>query len=136
MTVGETQLDSLLVTMQPHLQPEVYVFCTLSTGQVPDGVTPICQFREPEGLTLIVTQGQAEQWGLPYTYPARLITLRVQSSLAAVGFLAVVTQALAAQGISVNPVSAYYHDHLFVPVGHADQAMGVLSALTQLDSVD
>ena len=38
---------------------------------------------------------------------------------------------LADAGISVNPVSAYYHDHLFVPVEKAGQAMQLLATLAQ-----
>ena len=129
MTIGETQIARLLQTMQPMLQPSVYVFCSAPASILPEGVTPICQFQEIEGLTLIVTQVQADQAGLHYTYPARMITLTVQSSLEAVGFLATITAALAAQGISVNPVSAYYHDHLFVPVDQANQAMAILRQL-------
>ncbi|MEO1592733.1 MAG: ACT domain-containing protein [Cyanobacteria bacterium J06632_22] len=129
MTVGETQLSKLLQGMQPVLQPDVYVFCCVPADAVPLGLTPVGQFYEAEGLTLIVPQAQAEQLGLGYAYPARMITLMVQSSLAAVGFLAAITAALATQEISVNPVSAYYHDHLFVPVADAERAMVHLRAL-------
>ena len=76
-----------------------------------------------------MSQDQAEHTVLSYTYPARMITLTVQSSLEAVGFLAAITAALAAQGISVNPVSAYYHDHLFVPIHQTDRAMACLHQL-------
>ncbi|MEL7503496.1 MAG: ACT domain-containing protein [Cyanobacteria bacterium J06554_6] len=124
--VGETDLQKLLAAMTPVLRPGIYVFCTLPTGAIPAQVDPVCQFREAEGTTLIVRQEQAELAGLAYTYPARMITLTVQSSLAAVGFLAAITTRLAAEGISVNPVSAYYHDHLFVPVAQAEQALAVL----------
>jgi hypothetical protein len=54
-------------------------------------------------------------------------SLMVHSSLDAVGFLAAITAKLAAGGISVNPVSAFYHDHLFVPVDKAEMAMNLLS---------
>ncbi|MEL6247973.1 MAG: ACT domain-containing protein [Cyanobacteria bacterium J06648_16] len=124
--VGETDLQQLLAAMTPVLQPGIYVFCTVPAGAIPTQVDPVCQFREAEGTTLIVRQEQAELAGLAYTYPARMITLTVQSSLAAVGFLAAITTRLAAEGISVNPVSAYYHDHLFVPVAQAEQALAVL----------
>lgn len=113
----------------PVLQPQVYVFCSVPAGVLPAGVNPVCQFQEAEGLTLILPQEQAEQAQLSPTYAARMITLTVQSSLEAVGFLAAVTAVLAEQNISVNPVSAYYHDHLFVPVAQADQAMDCLVTL-------
>ena len=41
--------------------------------------------------------------------------------------LAAITAKLAAGGISVNPVSAFYHDHLFVPADKAEMAMNLLS---------
>jgi hypothetical protein len=49
--------------------------------------------------------------------------LTVHSSLEAVGFLAAITARLAETGISVNVVSAFYHDHLFVPHDRADEAL-------------
>ena len=52
-----------------------------------------------------------------------MITLTVHSSLEAVGFLAAITARLAAAGISVNAVSGFYHDHLFVPEHKADEAL-------------
>ena len=58
-----------------------------------------------------------------------MITLEVASSLEAIGFLAAITAALARAGIAVNPVSAFHHDHLFVPEGHADEAMAILRAM-------
>jgi len=130
LSSGETQLSVLLATLQPELHPDVFVFVTLSPGTaMPAGVEPIAQFREAEGLTLIVTQAAADRAGLPYQYPCRLITLTVHSSLAAVGMLAVITQALAAIDISTNVVSAYYHDHLFVPCDRARDALACLAVL-------
>jgi hypothetical protein len=55
-----------------------------------------------------------------------LITLTVHSSLDGVGFLAAVTARLADAGIAVNAVSAFYHDHLFVPESRAEQALRLL----------
>jgi hypothetical protein len=68
---------------------------------------------------------------LDFAYPSRLITLMVHSSLEAVGFLAVITERLAAAGISVNAISAYYHDHIFVPVDKAFQAMKILHQIME-----
>ncbi|TIW02257.1 MAG: ACT domain-containing protein, partial [Mesorhizobium sp.] len=53
----------------------------------------------------------------------------VHSSLEAVGFLAAITTRLAAAGMGVNPVSAFYHDHMFVPAERAEEALAILRAL-------
>lgn len=45
--------------------------------------------------------------------------------------MAKITEELASEGVSVNPVSAFYHDYLFVKEEDADLAMDVL-----LDIVD
>ena len=60
-----------------------------------------------------------------------MITLTVHSSLEAVGFLAVITRKLAQHSISVNAVSAYHHDHLFVPVACAEEAMILLADMAK-----
>jgi hypothetical protein len=58
-----------------------------------------------------------------------MITLAVHSSLEAVGFLACITDRLTREGIACNVVAAYHHDHLFVPLARADDALGVLRNL-------
>lgn len=128
-SIGETQLSVLLTTLQPQLHPSVFVFVTLPTATMPPGLAPVCQFQEAEGLTLIVPQSQAERAQLPYQYPSRMITLAVHSSLAAVGMLAAITQALAAEGISTNVVSAYFHDHLFVACDRVQDTLDCLAKL-------
>lgn len=128
---GETDLATLLKTMRPVLHPEVYVFATLKPGEAPPAsVTPIMTFRESEGLALIVPQDEARAAGLDGAFPSRMITLDVHSSLSAVGFLETVTARLAAAGISVNAVSAYFHDHLFVPAERAEEAHGILQSFS------
>ena len=47
----------------------------------------------------------------------------------AVGLLAALTAEFAAQQISVNPVSAFYHDHLFVPANRTESALAAIQAL-------
>jgi hypothetical protein len=128
---GETNLRLLLQSMQPILHTEDYVFCSINRQQVFRlNCEPLCQFREAEGLTLILTRGQADSEALAYASVFRMITLAIHSSLEAVGFLAAITHQLASHGISVNPVSAYYHDHLFVPVAQAETAMMLLQELS------
>ena len=43
--------------------------------------------------------------------------------------MAAVTARLARDGIAVNPVSGFYHDHLFVPEERADDAFAALLSL-------
>lgn len=118
--------------MQPQLLEEEYVFCSIPVEQVKTlGVSPICQFREAEGITLILTKQEAEQVSLNYEFVSKMITLSIHSNLEAVGFLAAITGKLAQNGISVNPVSAYYHDHLFVPSEKAEQVMQLLTQMSE-----
>ncbi|WP_217577158.1 ACT domain-containing protein [Mesorhizobium sp. GbtcB19] len=127
---GETDLQKLLASMTPQLHPEVYVFTTLPPGvSLPEGPEPVMRFIEREGLTLIVTEDEAKAAALAGTFRCRMITLDIHSSLEAVGFLAAITTRLAAAGMGVNPVSAFYHDHLFVPAERAEEALTILREL-------
>lgn len=129
---GETQLTALLAGMRPALQPGVFVFSALPAGHpVPAGLDPVMVFREAEGSTLILREDEARAAGLAATFRCRMITLEIHSSLEAVGFLAVITTRLAAASMGVNPVSGYFHDHLFVPAERADEAVRILEELAR-----
>ena len=127
---GELDLGKLLRTMEPVLHGEEFVFCSLAEDELAGvGARAVGMFREPEGITLILRRADAERAGIAFTFLCRMITLRVHSSLEAVGFLAAVAAALAKYRIAVNAVSGYHHDHLFVPVGHEERAMQALREL-------
>jgi len=127
---GETDLKTLLASMTPELLDDTYVFATLAPGVPrPEGLEPVMVFREREGTTLIVTEAAAKAAGLAASFRCRMITLNIHSSLEAVGFLAAITTRLAGASMGVNPVSAFYHDHLFVPAERAEEAMGLLRQL-------
>ncbi len=115
--------------MEPVLAPDLYVFATCVAQDMPSGLVPRMMFQEAEGTTLIVLKSEAEAAGLKWDFPCRMITLNIHSALDAVGFLARITTHLARLGMSVNPVSAFYHDHIFVP---EDRAKDALSALHDL----
>jgi len=128
---GETNLKTLLATMQPVLHESPYVFCSVSQdvyNRLP--FVPLCIFHEQEGITVITTQQQADTNGLPFDTTWACITLTVHSSLSAVGFIATISNRLAQVGISVNAVSAYYHDHLFVPWESRWHVMDILRELS------
>lgn len=123
---GESDLQKLLAGMRPELNPDRYVFTTVQDGVVPPGVTPVVTVAEPEGLTLVLPQQEADAAGLAYEYVAGWITLRVHSALEAVGLTAAVARALADSGLSCNVVAGFHHDHLFVPHERAAEAVAVL----------
>jgi hypothetical protein len=130
MTSGETDLAVLLRSTQPVLHPDVFVFATLTDGEtLPASINPIMTFREAEGVTLILQKTEARAANISGTFASRMITLQVHSSLSAVGFLAAIATRLAEAGLAVNPVSAYFHDHLFVPAERAEEALAILQSL-------
>ena len=129
---GIKELDQLLKSMKPHLQDNEFVFCSVK-GQLHDYIdlNPVGTFIEPEGLTLILERGLAEQKQLSFDGSFRMITLTVHSSLEAVGLTAAVSTKLAAKDISANVVAAYYHDHIFVPTAKAELALQALSEFSE-----
>ncbi len=128
MPEPKEQLAGLLVRMRPVLADAPCIFVTRSSVDCNALQGALASFREAEGVTLIL-EGEppvleaAPRW-------AR-ITLTVHSSLTAVGFIARVATALAEAGISCNPVSAWYHDHLFVPWEQRERALEVLRMLSR-----
>ncbi len=128
---GEEQLEKLLNNMSPTLDDEEYVFIT--TQNLLDEMikfNPLCSFVEEEGLTLIIKKRIASEQGLKFDGVFKRITLRVHSSLDAVGLTAVVASKLKDNNISANVVAAYYHDHIFVQSSLSEKALNCLRNLT------
>ena len=126
---GETNLNELLKTLTAQLAEGVYVFATLPDGTVPENITTRMVFQEAEGTTLILRKSEADTFGLAYEFPCRMITLDVHSSLEAVGFIARIAKELTKHDMGVNPVSGFFHDHLFVPDGREQDAMRILERI-------
>ena len=130
---AEKSLDRLIRSMKPVLRGGMYVFCQLpATKEVP--AAAIAVFREEEGTTVVLERADADEHRLDPLYSAAWIALSVHSDLAAVGFLAAVSSALASAGISCNVFSAIHHDHLFVPADRGDDALRVLLSLSASSS--
>jgi hypothetical protein len=129
MLSGESDLSLLLHGLNPVLHPGEYVFCTVNPAEMPPDCEPLATFQESEGLSLILDRNQAEKIGLTVSFSCAWITLSIHSALNAVGLTAAVSGALARQGIPCNIVAGYYHDHLFIPLEAADQAMQILRNL-------
>jgi uncharacterized protein len=127
---GETNLATLLQTMEPQLHTGNYVYCTLPVVETAIVNEALLLFREEEGITVILKQETADTFNIPYTYIAAWISLTVHSSLEAIGLTAAISKALTENGISCNVVAGYYHDHLFVDRKEAKKAMTVLNKLS------
>jgi hypothetical protein len=128
---GETNLDELIRSLSAVLVEGLYVFATVPADHGPIGADPRMTFKEAEGVTYILLKSEADACGLPYEFPCRMITLNIHSSLEAVGFMARIASELAGHDMGVNPVSGFFHDHLFVPDGREGDAMRVLLDLSK-----
>lgn len=131
--VGETDLQRLLAGLAPALAARPRAIRTQAHGAaVP--AEALLLFREDEGTTVIVETDASD--AAPGTGPDTgeplwaQITLRIHSSLEAVGMMAAISATLAARGVPCNVVSAYFHDHLFVPWPQRDAAMTALRDLS------
>ncbi len=124
-----SDLQTLLATMRPALNPGRYAFVTLPPNQSLDLHSIVASVREPEGLSVVLTEDDASALGLNASYMAAWITLTVHSDLAAVGLTGAFSNALAQAGISCNVIAGNHHDHVFVPHDQAQTAMSVLQSL-------
>ncbi|MBR0825098.1 ACT domain-containing protein [Bradyrhizobium manausense] len=128
---AERNLQTLLRQMNPEMRDGIFVFSTLpADSKIPDAIAPLLTFSEREGTTLVMRREDADSIGQTWQFASRLITLNVHSSLEAVGFLAAIATRLADAGISINAVSAFYHDHLFVPADRANEALALLQGMS------
>ena len=122
-------IAQLLARLEPTLNPGIYAFIVAPAGVPIPQDQIVASVREPEGLSLVIPERLARDLALPVDYSAAWITLAVHSDLAAVGLTAAFSSALGQAGISCNVIAGVHHDHLFVPVDQAQQAMTVLSRL-------
>lgn len=131
---GERDLGMLLAHMAPTLSAERHDFRLLAPDESPFGdgkdsaeIGPenwprscFALIREEEGIGAVIAD-PAGAW-------AR-ITLRIHSSLEAVGLTAAFSAALTKAGIPSNVIAGLYHDHLLVPWDRRHEAMAALEAL-------
>ena len=128
---GERDLACLLATLKVTTNTETFVFLTFPSSEAPPATLfQQMSFREEEGLTVITTLDSAMKHDIKdATFPCRMITCEVHSSLEAVGFMAKMTNCLTDRGIGANCVAGFFHDHLFVEEGRAEQAVVALEEM-------
>ncbi|MDA9089334.1 ACT domain-containing protein [Maribacter arcticus] len=128
---GETDLNILLESLEPSLNLGSYVFISLKDINEILREDILFEFKEAEGITILLSKDKANKYNLDYEFVASWITLKVHSALDAVGLTAAVSSALTKHNISCNVVAAYYHDHLFVSKKDTKKAMEVLSEFSR-----
>ena len=128
---GETDLRELVKTLKPKHNIGEFVFCVVNdlTDVNPNDIMMF--FREGEGNTIIIKKDLADSLNFQYSFISSWITLTVHSSLTAVGLTALFSKALSERGISCNVVAAFYHDHIFVPKKDTEEAMAILTKLSE-----
>lgn len=130
VNTGQRDLGALLRALAPARQDGIYAYCVVPHGTDTRALAAVVTVAEPEGLTLVLPEDVAIRAGLTIVFRAAWIRLTVHSDLQAVGLTAAVSAALSAAGISCNVVAGAYHDHLFVPIDLASQALVTLEALS------
>ena len=131
---AETDLDKLIKGMTPKLNDGAYVFVTLKDVSQIDRNDTICEFKEEEGITVVIEKNKADLLKLDYEFVLSWITLTIHSSLEAVGLTAAISTALTNHNISCNVIAGYYHDHLFVSKQDSEKAVQVLIDLSKSTS--
>jgi len=126
-----SDLQTLLAGMQPVLNEGVYAYSVVPSQFDVSELDVFAVMRETEGVTVITSEAEAIDAKLPILFRAAWITLEVHSDLQAVGLTAAVASALGEAGISCNVVAAAHHDHVFVPIEQACNAIERLQALQQ-----
>ncbi len=123
---GIKNLRTLIKTMEPVLNKGAYVFTTVTNNQVARSET-LFEFKEEEGTTIVLEQSKADELGLSYEYISSWISLKIHSSLDAVGLTAAFSTELTKYNISCNVVAGYYHDHIFVDQKDGQKAIAILA---------
>ncbi|WP_095012710.1 ACT domain-containing protein [Tsuneonella mangrovi] len=123
-TVRDTA--AMITSMDPRLDDQRWCFVSVTPDRAPELLgSALATFREDEGVSAIVPAHMGSE-GDPVM--AR-ITLMVHSDLEGYGLTAAVSGALAEAQIACNMVAALHHDHAFVPVERAQEALAILREL-------
>lgn len=126
--MGEKDLNILVKNMSPHLNEGTFVFVSLKNIDHISRKDTICEFKEKEGVTLVLKKSKADAMQLNYSFIASWISLNIHSSLDAVGLTAVVSSELTKHQISCNIIAGFHHDHLFVNTTDTTKALSVLKS--------
>jgi hypothetical protein len=123
---GETDLEAMLASLDVHRRPGVFTFVAVEVPTPGLLASAHGMVKEGTSTTLVLPVESARRAGLPVVVEMAWLSLKVQSSLEAVGLTAAFSKILGDEGISCNVLAGYHHDHLLVPVDRADDAVAAL----------
>ncbi|MCB4799970.1 ACT domain-containing protein [Neotamlana laminarinivorans] len=126
---GKKNLAELIKHMKPKLNDGEYVFVSLPNIDNIKREDTLFEFKEAEGITVVLEKSKADNLKLKYHFVASWITLQIHSALEAVGLTAKFSVELAKYNISCNVVAGYFHDHIFVDKTDGLRAIKVLEQL-------
>jgi predicted N-acetyltransferase YhbS len=129
---GERDLQALLRSLSPALDPLTYWFCHVAPSWAAGSIPLLARLEESEGSTVVLHAGHGAEAGLEPSFVARRIVLTVHSDFAAVGMIAAVARALADRGVPCNVLAGVYHDHVFVGEGDTAAAMSAIHEVQAL----
>lgn len=109
---------------------------TIAAGIVAETGIPFCALLvDKDEVSLMIPEDAYEEFqkrlkhGTISETRYRLITIDVELEATLIGFMAIISQALAIAGITIMPFAAYSRDHLFVPSAQFQSAIQALEAL-------
>ena len=129
MPLRVTDLAEILATLEPVLNPGVFVFASADVLTPEDLPQIIASMRETEGLSVVTDEIHALRRGWPVALRVAWLTLKVHSDLNAIGRTAALSRVLAAQRIPCNVIAGVCHDHVFVPHARGAAALHALRSL-------
>lgn len=111
---------------------------TLAAGVVAEAATPFSALlADKDEVTLLLTDGACQEFARRLRHATisdaayRLITFDIELDSALIGFMALVSGALAADGIPILTYASFSRDHVVVRDHDFDKAMRTLSQLQQ-----
>jgi hypothetical protein len=128
--VGDTRNRSrtdVLRRLAPQLHDGTWAFTSIPPDTDLAGLDVVATMREREGLTLVVPEAQARARGFPIALRCAWITMTASTSLDETGITAAFARVLADAGIPCNVIAGAHHDHVFVPVERAREALQCLT---------
>ena len=132
---GESNLEAMIANMNAQLNEGEYVFVTVQNADLIPRDLCICEMKEQEGTTLVISKETAIAHGLAFDFVAAWLTLQVHSSLSAVGLTAAFATELTKHGISANVIAGFYHDHIFVDSKDGIRALNTLQDMANKISI-